>query len=124
MKLSAHYDRSEFACKCGCGYDTVDTELLTLLNIVRNRFEAPVTINSGCRCVEHNEQVQKEVNADYVPYSSKSQHLLGRAADIVVQGVVPSEVYAFINAHKPLSGGAGNYATFTHCDSRNLKARW
>lgn len=120
--MNQFFQRSEFACKCGCGYDTVDAELLKRLTIIRQRF-GPVTINSGCRCVEHNEAIQKEANPNYVPYSSKSQHLLGRAADIKVIGVSPREIYEFYDEAFP-TGGAHGYQTFTHVDTRNHRARW
>ena len=30
-QLSQYFKRSEFACKCGCGFNVVDTELLDVL---------------------------------------------------------------------------------------------
>ena len=73
--LSEHFSREEMACKCGCGLDTVDAELLSLLEKIRAHFDRPITINSGCRCEAHNRAVGGSKN---------SQHLIGRAADIVV----------------------------------------
>ena len=124
MKLNQYFDRSEFACKCGCGFSTVDVELLEVLTIVRERFNAPVTINSSCRCVEYNEKVQLEADENYIPYSSKSKHMKGIAADIVVKGVSPLEVCAFLTRHEPLKYGIGKYNSFTHIDTRTLVARW
>jgi uncharacterized protein YcbK (DUF882 family) len=74
----------------------------------------PVTINSGCRCATHNEREGG---------SPKSQHLLGRAADIKVTGVTPREIYEFYDEAFP-TGGAHAYETFTHVDTRNHRARW
>lgn len=111
--MNRFFQRSEFACKCGCGYDTVDAELLKRLTIIRQRF-GPVTISSGCRCVTHNEREGG---------SPKSQHLLGRAADIKVIGVSPREIYEFYDESFP-TGGAHAYETFTHVDTRNHRARW
>lgn len=114
--ISTHFDRSEFACKCGCGFDTVDIELIDVLERVRSFFNAPVTINSACRCPAHNESVGG---------SPKSQHLFGRAADIVVSGVNPTTVYSYINGRHPNEFGLGSYDTFTHIDSRSDgPARW
>ena len=115
MKLSAHFDRSEFACHCGCGFNTVDAELLTTLEIVRQHFDAPLTINSACRCSSHNEAVGG---------GSKSQHLIGRAADIVVEGVAPSEVADYIDQMWPDTYGLGRYNSFTHVDTRVARGRW
>ena len=116
MKIGSHFDRSEFACKCGCGYDTVDTQLMTLLEAIRNHFDAPVTINSACRCRGHNSNIGG---------SPKSQHLYGRAADIVVKGHSPAEVQQVLESFMKGWGGIGLYESFTHLDTRsNGPARW
>jgi len=110
--LSKHFNRSEFACKCGCGFDTVDYELLLVVEDVRTHFNKPITINSGCRCVKHNASVGG---------TERSQHVKGKAADIVVKGVEPKEVADYIG---DWTGGLKAYDTFTHVDSRNSRARW
>ena len=114
--ISKHFNRSEFRCKgteCGCTQDTVDAELLAILEQVREHFNAPVTISSGNRCEEHNRNIRG---------SKYSQHLLSRAADITVKGVPASKVYAWLdNTH---TGGLGKYNSFTHIDTRAIKARW
>ena len=116
MNLSAHFTRDEFACKCGkCGFDTVDTELLTLLEIIRNHFDSPVHITSGARCAEWN--------AKQGGYPT-SQHLVGKAADIVVENYTPQQVQDFVEKHTPMRGGLGRYADFTHVDVRDSRARW
>lgn len=113
--IAKHFDRSEFACQCGCGFDTVDTELLDLLQHIRASFDAPVSIESGARCVTHN------TNEGGYP---ESQHLDGRAADIKVQGVAPLAVQRWFDKQYPNRYGLGKYASFTHIDSRAGKARW
>ena len=40
--LSENFSRHEFACKCGCGNDTVDAELIRVLQSVRARFGKPI----------------------------------------------------------------------------------
>ena len=111
-----YFKRSEFKCKCGhCDQDTVDYELMMLLNKVRAHFHAPVTINSGNRCPAYNKRIGGSKN---------SQHLRGRAADIVVDGVHPHRVYDLLTLWYPDSYGIGRYETFTHIDSRTAKARW
>ena len=80
-KLSPHMYRKEFACKCGCGFDTVDAELLLVAEVIRNKIGA-YSPSSACRCRTHNEVVQKEANPFYEPFSSKSKHLIGRAIDV------------------------------------------
>jgi len=114
--LSAHFDRSEFACLCGCAFDTVDTQLLEVLEGVRQHFGAPVTILSGCRCPKHNYDVGG---------SEKSQHKKGRAADFVVNEHLPIEVQNYLKITYPDSLGIGSYTGFTHVDARTRGgARW
>ena len=112
--ISKHFNRSEFACHCGCGFDTADIGLVELLEKVRKHFGKPVTISSACRCEHHNKSVGG---------SDDSKHKLGRAADIVVKGKTPDQVADFINQSYP-ECGMGVYGTFTHLDSRGHKARW
>lgn len=114
QKISEYFYRSEFACKCGCGFDTVDASLLNLLNELRSYF-GPVIINSGCRCKDHN----KAING-----SPKSQHLRGRAADIRVPTASVQELYYWLDREFP-SASYGLYNTFLHIDTRsNGPARW
>lgn len=115
--ISANFDRSEFACSCGCGFDTVDTELLTMLEVIRQHFDAKIKVTSGCRCVARNSD-------PLVGGSKRSKHLIGRAADIQVEGISPEEVANFVDKTWPDSYGLGRYRTFTHVDSRGGKARW
>lgn len=114
MKLSKHFARSEFACKCGCGFDTVDAVLIQYLEAVRNHFNCPVVVTSGCRCDSYNRSIGGSTN---------SQHVKGRAADIMVKDVEPLVVQEFVNGLVQ-HGGVGSYSTFTHIDSRGYPARW
>lgn len=114
-KLSENFRRSEFACKCGCGFSTADKELVEVLEVVRKRFNNPIKINSACRCSAYNELIGGS-------YGSK--HKQGIAADIVVKGVKPEEVYSFLDLYQPNKYGVGKYLTFTHIDVRQKKARW
>lgn len=113
--LSNNFDRDEFECSCGCGFDTVDYELVEVLEDLREHFDAPVTVNSACRCKEHNEAVGG---------GAKSQHLKGRAADVNVHLVTPLCVQDYLLNKYPDKYGIGKYSSFTHVDSRGTKARW
>lgn len=115
MQISKHFKRSEFGCGCSCGYNTVDAELITILEDVRRHFKKPVRINSGCRCGQHNWAVGG---------SKSSQHLLGRAADITVKDVPPIVVYNYLSKKYPDDYGMGSYEDFTHIDTRSIRARW
>lgn len=110
-----NFRRSEFACKCGCGKDTVDFELAEVLEDLREHFGLPVTIVSGNRCFRHNENVGG---------AQKSRHLESKAADVAVRNTLPIYVYSYLAGRYILKFGVGSYDTFTHIDVRAEKARW
>lgn len=112
MQISPHFKRPEFACKCGCGFDTVDTVLLEALEAIRSHFASPVIITSACRCIAHNAAVGG---------SPSSQHLLARAADIYVKEIEPKEVADYAER---LGLSIGRYDAFTHIDSRSGKREY
>lgn len=120
--ISDNLSRHEFACKCMCGFDTVDYELAQILQDIVDHFKEKypdkdiwIKINSGSRCKVHNASVGG---------GSKSQHLKGRAADFVINDVHADEVseYLIIKYHDKY--GIGRYAGRTHFDSRHAMARW
>ena len=119
--LTANVSRYEIACKCGCGFDTMDQETLDVLQECANYFadlkgisRVRVTIHSGCRCRRHN---SNEGGAD------KSQHLYARAIDFHIQGVRPQEVYDYLIKLYPNRYGIGCYSSFVHLDTRT-KGFW
>lgn len=119
MKLSPHFDSSEFACHCGCGFGNsvgdVNPQLLTVLEVLRIHFATPVQIVSGCRCRDHNAAVGG---------AEKSEHLHGLAADIKLAGITPKKIAAFAETLLPQRGGIGIYTSWTHVDVRPGMARW
>jgi len=114
--ISRHFNRSEFACKCGCGFDTVDAMLLAVVEDIRDHFDTPFSPNSSCRCADYNNQVGG---------SKASQHVQGRACDITIKGVDPKDVVVYLLYKYPGAMGIGSYSTFTHIDTRtDGPARW
>lgn len=103
-----YFTRSEFECKCGCGFDTVDYKLVEVLDKVREHFGKKMHINSGCRCRIHNHETGG---------SRKSQHLRGRAADVMVEDIEPKLVAEAAAQYG--ATGIKNYETFTHIDTRS-----
>ena len=92
------------------------SRLAYYLEDVRSLFGNPlITINSGYRPPIVNHAVGG---------ASNSQHLYGAAADIVVSGIRPHEVYTRLNAWHGSKGGLGDSAYFTHIDLRGYRARW
>ena len=55
--LSENFSRSEFACKCGCGLDSINIGIAHRIQLIRDIVRVPIKINSGCRCLNHNESV-------------------------------------------------------------------
>lgn len=52
--LTNNFDRKEFACKCGCGLDSIDLGIVNRLQVVRDIVNLPIKVHSGCRCEKHN----------------------------------------------------------------------
>ena len=71
--LTKNFNREEFACKCGCGFDGIDYELVKIIQEIRDEMNEPIRINSGCRCAKHNARVGGVRN---------SFHVQGKAADL------------------------------------------
>ncbi len=86
------------------------------LEDVRSLFGNPtIVINSGYRPPAINSAVGG---------ASNSQHLYGAAADIVVSGIKPNEVYKRLNSWHGSKGGLASSSIFTHIDLRGYRARW
>ncbi|WP_392419420.1 YcbK family protein [Capnocytophaga canis] len=124
MQLTTHFTKKEFDCRDGSAMPTQALENVKLLakelQVLRDFTGKKITINSGYR--------SKTYNATLKGASPKSQHLLGKAADIVVEGMTPKQVAEtienLIKEGKMKQGGIGVYNTFTHYDIRGVKARW
>lgn len=115
-KLTNNFSRSEFACECGCGFDTVDFMLVTVLQDIRDHFNAPIKISSGNRCKEENKNTKGA--------AKNSEHMKGKAADIKAIGVSPSAIYSYLNEKYPSKFGIGLYYNRVHIDVRKERARW
>ena len=115
MQLSPHFRLSEFASKDGSDKVLVDDALVDLLEQIRAAAGGAVTINSAYRSPAHNAAVGGV---------SSSQHLYGRAADIVVEGASPLLVGQMAEHYLDRRGGIGVYQTFTHVDTRTIRSRW
>lgn len=125
MKLTKNFSKSEFDCKCGnCEIPPVVLSNIKILSeqlqIIRNRLNKPIKINSGYRCKYHNDITVKG--------SKNSKHKLGKAADIVIKDIRVKDTYNFLNQLMQngtiINGGLGSYNNFTHYDIRDKKERW
>lgn len=115
-KLSANFAVREFACRDGSDPVFVDTELVALLQAIRDYFGRPVILNSAYRTPAHN----KAVGGRFY-----SQHQYGRAADIHLDGVSTDTLADYAETLLPGRGGIGRYRQkgFVHVDVRRTKWR-
>ena len=123
INLTKDFQLHEFDCKCGCEMpESVFTEVKKLANqlqIIRSFIQRPIILTNAYRCPTHNKDVGGV---------SDSQHLLGKAADIKVKELEPTEIYSVINTliryEYVTESGMGLYNTFLHYDIRGTYARW
>ena len=114
--VSEHFKIKEFAQKDGkCDKILINSELVQVLEDIREHFNAPVIITSGYRTPEYNAKIGGVKN---------SQHTKGTAADIRVKEVPASKVQQYLKRKYQDKYGIGSYRTFTHIDTREQKARW
>jgi len=121
--MTENFKREEFRSSDGAHFPyEVKQNLQVLaeqLEVLREHFQKPIQINSGYRSPNWNAKIGGAEN---------SQHLLGKAADIVIEGISPEEVADaiefLIDTSMMKQGGLGRYKDFTHYDIRGKKARW
>lgn len=80
--LSLHFDLTEAACRCGCGFgsrkEDVSPELVDRLELIRADLGGkPLVVESWCRCQAHNLAVGGVDN---------SAHERGTAVDLRILG--------------------------------------
>lgn len=117
--LAKNFTKSEFECPCGCGQQSVDTELAEKLQLIREKVDRPLKITSGYRCITHNAAVGGSQN---------SKHRYGMAADWRTENRGINPVALGILAQAVGFGGIGIYwhsrGAFVHADTRSTKATW
>lgn len=123
--LNKNFHVWEFKCNDGSDPIFIDSELVELLQKIRDHFGLPVHINSAYRTAAYN--LSKKVGG-----AKFSQHQYGKAADIYIQGVSIYVVAAYVETLMPNKGGVGTYpikagvrdCAFVHVDVRAAKSRW
>jgi uncharacterized protein YcbK (DUF882 family) len=115
--LSEHFSKAEFSCRCGCGYGTrdgdVSSELIHILEAIREDYGRPMIINSGCRCPDYNSAVGGVPN---------SAHTRGTAADVHVAGGYNRRKLVDL-AVMNFASGIGVANTFVHIDVDDVLPR-
>ena len=114
--VSWHFNRSEFACSCGCGFEAADVRLLEILEAIRTEFgHNPVKIHCACRCLKKNRSIGSK---------DTSQHVKGMAVDFHIDGITPHAIYKYADEFLRETGGVGLYEWGVHIDVRRNKVRW
>lgn len=116
-QLSIHFNEDEFCCRC-CGRlpkEGINPELINKLEELRVILGKPISILSGYRCPTHNRAVGG---------AKHSQHLIGNASDIKVDGIRVETLAK--EAERVNFNGIGCYVRqkFVHLDVRSGRARW
>ena len=112
---SEHFSEKELACH-HCGVNGVTQELLDALEAFRLLVGAPVLIDSAYRCPIWNRLKGGAL---------RSQHMLGRAADIRVTGQPARKLYDLSLQVPSIKGrGVNDHEQFLHLDVRLELAKW
>ena len=120
--LTKNLSRHEFACRCGCGFDTVDIDLAPMIQgsadyfSRKNNINVRIDITGPNRCENHNKAVG---GAD------DSQHTKARAGDYKLfnrhtgEQIDPDRVADYLERKYAGRCGIGRYINRTHADTRS-----
>lgn len=115
-RLTTNFKVKEFQCKDGTDKVLIDSDLVLILQKIRDHFKRALIITSGYRTPSYNAKVGG---------SPTSYHVKGMAADIRVSGIDP--VIVGMYAESIGAKGIGLYAYdngFIHIDTRQMHYRW
>ena len=121
--MTKNFSKEEFDCNDGSEmpinvYHNM-VKVANQLQTLRDYIGKPIQVNSAWRSEEYNASIGGVKN---------SQHIMGRAADIVIKGMTPIEVSKvierLISNGDMLQGGLGIYSSFVHYDIRGERRRW
>jgi len=116
-QLTPNFKYGEFFCNGIKPPDSVYPNILSLakeLQKVRDVVKKPIIVNSGWRTAEHNEAVGG---------ASDSQHLTGKAADVVITGIEPKFANIYLAKYGNFKG-FGIAGSYTHVDIRSTLTIW
>lgn len=102
-----YFEKSEWACKCGCGLNNVDHTLVTVAERTRKYFNSPMTISSGLRCPTRNAQAGGVSN---------SRHLTGKAMDFSVRGKTAAQILTYVQKQPEIRYAYAIDGSYVHMD--------
>lgn len=115
--ITKDFSRREFACKCGCGFNKINMDLVNGLQFLRDLCGQPIEISSGCRCESHNRKEGGKNN---------SFHLRGDAADVKIAGLTSEKIAALAEQVPQFQQGAiivYKGKNWCHLDVRGYRCR-
>ena len=72
--MKDYFSEKPWACKCGCGFASIDPHFEQMLNVARFHANTAFYMTSVCRCPSHNLKEGGKATSD---------HLTGEGGDIV-----------------------------------------
>lgn len=111
----SNFSLKETACKCGCGANEMQQEIIDIAQAIREAVGKPLTVTSGFRCEAHNSNEGG---------SKSSYHTRGMAIDLVCPSLSSKELFDIANRVDGVMGliwyaGQRNI----HVDTRRVKIR-
>ena len=115
--LTKNFKIREFRCRDGSDKILIDTDLIKLIQKLRDHLGKPIVITSGYRTESHNKAVGGATN---------SLHKLGKASDIFCNGVDARDIakWFYENGAKGIGLYINRAQEFVHVDTRDTKYYW
>jgi len=120
--LTKNLSRSEVACNCGCGFDTIDYKLVqyiqdTCAHFAReaNIHKVVLTITGPNRCAYWN---------GHEKGARDSEHLEGKALDFRIEGLAIHRLYEHLDTMYGDTISLGIYDGRVHLGVRDGGKRW
>jgi len=114
--MSKFFKKIETVCRCGCGLNNMAKSTMEKLDTARSIYGGPITLNRGCSCSVHNENVGGSKTSSHIATEYDKAH----AVDIKVStdGSRYRLICALLEAGFNRIGIAKN---FIHIDDDPLK---
>lgn len=119
---SQHFGDHELACH-HCGVNGCTAELVGALEQLRSYLsqargvDTPILVDDAYRCAVKNASLANAARG--------SQHVLGNAADIRVNGLSAIDLYRYVVKIPDFRGiGRDDHKQYVHVDVREEPARW
>ena len=115
-QIAKNFKVKEFRCKDGTDKIEIDMGLVNILQMIRDKFNSSLNINSAYRTESYNKKIGG---------SSTSKHCLGMACDFTVKGVPVDIVAMYVDTIFPNTLGieVAENGSYIHIDTRTKKWR-